>query len=74
MKIEFHHINFVSEDVERMHRFYTGILGLEDVPAENFPRPEATDDKGYGGEIRFAISLVSGSARSSIPMGSVHAT
>ena len=54
MKIEFHHINFVSEDVERMHRFYTGILGLEDVPAENFPRPEATDDKGYGGEIRFA--------------------
>lgn len=54
MKLEFHHINFVSEDVERMHRFYTGVLGLRDVPVENFPRPEATDDKGYGGKIRFA--------------------
>ena len=54
MKLEFHHINFVSEDVERMHRFYTGILGLDDVPVENFPRPGSTDETGYGGKFRFA--------------------
>ena len=54
MKLEFHHINFVSDDVEGMHRFYTGILGLDDVPVENFPRPDSTDETGYGGRIRFA--------------------
>lgn len=27
MKLEFHHINFVSEDVDRLHDFYTQILG-----------------------------------------------
>ncbi len=54
MKLEFHHINFVSNDVERLHRFYTDILGLSDIPIENFPRPEATDETGYSGKIRFA--------------------
>jgi len=54
MKLEFHHINHVSHDVEKMHRFYTGVLGLDDVPAENFPRPEETDERGYSGKIRFA--------------------
>ena len=29
MKLEFHHINFVSEDVDRLHNFYTKILGLD---------------------------------------------
>ena len=32
MKLEFHHINFVSEDVDRLHDFYTQMLGLDDVP------------------------------------------
>lgn len=54
MKLEFHHINFVSENVDRMHDFYTKVLGLEDLPQENFPRTEASDDSGYSGQIRFA--------------------
>jgi catechol 2,3-dioxygenase-like lactoylglutathione lyase family enzyme len=54
MKLEFHHINFVSENVDRMHDFYTNILGLDDLPQENFPRTEATGDRGYDGKIRFA--------------------
>lgn len=54
MKLEFHHINFVSEDVERLHRFYTEVLGLADIPIQSFPRPEATQDSGYAGRIRFA--------------------
>ncbi len=54
MKLEFHHINYVSDDIDRLHRFYTETLGLDDIPIENFPRPEATDDTGYSGKIRFA--------------------
>ncbi|MEM1072848.1 MAG: VOC family protein [Pseudomonadota bacterium] len=54
MKLEFHHINFVSHDVERMHAFYTDILGLDDIPQENFPRTEATQATGYSGGIKFA--------------------
>ena len=54
MKLEFHHINFVSEDVDRMHAFYTGILGLDDIPQDNFPRSAATEDGGYSGKIRVA--------------------
>ena len=54
MKLEFHHINFVSENVDRMHDFYTDVLGLDDISQENFPRTEATDSDGYSGKIRFA--------------------
>ncbi len=54
MKLEFHHINFVSPDVDGMHEFYTDVLGLADIPAENFPRTEATEDAGFAGKIRFA--------------------
>ncbi len=54
MKLEFHHINFVSEDVGRLHRFYTETLGLDDIPIENFPRSAESDDRGYSGQIRFA--------------------
>lgn len=54
MKLEFHHINFVSEDVDRLHDFYINVLGLDDVPVENFPRTEATKDAGFDGKIRFA--------------------
>ena len=42
MKLEFHHINYVSEDVDRLHKFYTEVLGMADIPAEHFPRPDAT--------------------------------
>tara|TARA_B100000579_G_scaffold286673_1_gene237642 strand:+ start:155 stop:307 length:153 start_codon:yes stop_codon:yes gene_type:complete len=37
MKLEFHHINFVSKDVGKLHDFYTKILQLENIPMENFP-------------------------------------
>lgn len=54
MKLEFHHINFVVVDVPRLHRFYTEVLGLDDIPIDNFPRLKETGDKGYSGQIRFA--------------------
>ena len=54
MKLEFHHINYVSEDVDRMHEFYTQVLGMDDIPQENFPKTKATKDTGYAGKIRFA--------------------
>ena len=54
MKLEFHHINFVSYDVDRMHDFYTGLLGLDDIPQDNFPRTDETEGAGYSGSIRFA--------------------
>ena len=54
MKLEFHHINYVADDVIRLHRFYTDVLGLDDIPIGNFPRPEETDETGYSGKIRFA--------------------
>ncbi len=54
MKLEFHHINLVSENVDRLHDFYTNLLGLDDIPPQNFPRTAAKDDKGFAGKIRFA--------------------
>ena len=54
MKLEFHHINFVSNNVSKLHDFYTKILKLENIPMENFPRPEETETTGYSGEIKFA--------------------
>jgi len=54
MKLEFHHINFVTEDVDRLHHFYTDTLGLYDIPISAFPRPKETEDTGYSGKIRFA--------------------
>ena len=54
MKLEFHHINFVSKDVDGMHDFYTNVLGLDYIPMESFPRTEAEDGKGFDGKIRFA--------------------
>ena len=54
MKLEFHHINYVSHDVDSLHKFYTKILGLTDIPVSTFPRPEATSTSGYDGAIRFA--------------------
>ena len=54
MKLEFHHINLVSKDVSTLHKFYTKILQLENIPMENFPRPQETENAGYSGEIKFA--------------------
>lgn len=54
MKLEFHHINFVSSNVDRLHDFYTRLLGLENIPQDRFLRTEATGETGYDGKIRFA--------------------
>ena len=54
MKLEFHHINYVAEDVDRLHRFYTDVLGLDVIDTEEFPRTEARGAAGYAGKIRFA--------------------
>lgn len=54
MKLEFHHINYVSKNIDKMHDFYTKVLGLDDIPQDNFPRTEATEDSGFSGKIRFA--------------------
>jgi catechol 2,3-dioxygenase-like lactoylglutathione lyase family enzyme len=54
MKLEFHHINFVADNVDRMHEFYTNVLGLDDMPTQNFPRTRASASAGYDGKIRFA--------------------
>ena len=36
MKLEFHHINYVSKDVDELDDFYRNILQMEPVPTE-FP-------------------------------------
>ncbi len=54
IKHEFHHINFVSEDVDRLHDLYTQGLGLDDIPIQLFPKPDATSSSGYDGKIRVA--------------------
>ena len=58
MQLEFHHIIFVSTDVNRMHEFYTSVLGLKDIPLENFPRPSETKEKVYSVEIKLETEVV----------------
>ena len=53
MKLEFHHINFVSENIEELDMFYQNIMQMEIIPPEKFPRTAATDDAGYDGKIKF---------------------
>tara|TARA_Y100001960_G_C14320714_1_gene655210 strand:+ start:280 stop:696 length:417 start_codon:yes stop_codon:yes gene_type:complete len=53
MKLEFHHINFVSKDVSLMDEFYRNIIGMSEIPEDNFPRTKETQDRGYSGKINF---------------------
>ena len=53
MKLEFHHINFVSKNIDNMNNFYKNILSMNSIPIENFPRTEETSNRGYGGKINF---------------------
>ena len=53
MKLEFHHINFVSKNIDEMNNFYKKILSMDSIPIENFPRTEETVDSGYSGKINF---------------------
>ena len=52
-----HHMALVCKDMERTVDFYTNVLGLADVPQENFARTKASDGHGYDGEIRFATDV-----------------
>ena len=53
MKLEFHHINYVTKDVDELNNFYKNILQMESIPEDNFVRTEATDSSGYNGRIKF---------------------
>ena len=53
MKLEFHHINFVSKNIDDMNEFYINILEMDSIPIEKFPRTEETVDSGYSGKINF---------------------
>ena len=53
MKLEFHHINFVTKNVDELNNFYKNILQMDSIPDDNFPRTEATKSTGYNGKIKF---------------------
>ena len=53
MKLQFHHINYVSQDVEELDNFYRNVMKMETIAPEKFPRTSATKDKGYNGKIKF---------------------
>ena len=53
MKLEFHHINFVSKNIDNMNEFYINILEMDSIPIEKFPRTEEPVDSGYSGKINF---------------------
>lgn len=53
MKLEFHHINYVSRDVDGLNDFYRNILQMEPVAESSFPRTAATQESGFDGKIRF---------------------
>ena len=53
MKLEFHHINYVSQDVEELDNFYQNVMKMETISPEKFLRTSATKGKGYDGKIKF---------------------
>jgi catechol 2,3-dioxygenase-like lactoylglutathione lyase family enzyme len=53
MKIEFHHINYVSKNVDELNEFYKNVLQMDSIPDRNFPRTDATRDSGFDGKIKF---------------------
>ena len=53
MALEFHHINFVSKNVDAMDSFYRNILEIKSIPVDQFPRTEETKDRRYSGKINF---------------------
>tara|TARA_B100001057_G_scaffold486996_1_gene569040 strand:- start:2277 stop:2699 length:423 start_codon:yes stop_codon:yes gene_type:complete len=53
MKLEFHHINYVSKDVDTLKDFYVDVLMMDSIAPQNFPRTDADAETGYAGEIKF---------------------
>ena len=53
MKLTFHHINYVSKNVDSLNSFYKNILQMDSISNKDFPRTVSTLDTGYNGKIRF---------------------
>ncbi len=53
MKLEFHHINYVSQNIQELDLFYRDIMQMETISPKKFPRTAATDKIGYNGKIKF---------------------
>ena len=53
MKLEFHHINYVSKNIKELDMFYRNVMQMETIQPEKFPRTAATDKAGYDGKIKF---------------------
>ena len=53
MKLEFHHINYTTKNVDELNDFYKNILQMDSIPEQNFPRTDATNTSGYDGKIKF---------------------
>ena len=53
MKLEFHHINYVTRNVDKLNNFYKNILKMDSISEENFKRTKATESTGYNGKIKF---------------------
>ena len=53
MKLEFHHINYVSKNIEELDMFYQDIMQMKTISHKQFPRTAATKKTGYDGKIKF---------------------
>ena len=53
MQLEFHHINYVSENIEELDIFYQDIMQMQTISPTKFPRTTATEKTGYDGKIKF---------------------
>ena len=53
MKLEFHHINYVTRNVDKLNNFYKNILQMDSISEESFKRTKATESTGYNGKIKF---------------------
>ena len=53
MKLEFHHINYVSKNIEELDMFYQDIMQMETISPKKFPRTAVTKKTGYDGKIKF---------------------
>ena len=51
MKLTLHHINLVTENVDRMNAFYREVLGLDSVAGS---LPVLEKNQGYAGKVAFA--------------------
>ncbi len=45
MKLEFHHINIVSKNVDELNNFYKNILQMDSISETDFPRTKAIMEK-----------------------------